>query len=69
MLKVSRSGYYGCLGREPSARTVADAQLSAVITVPYSAVGSTAGITLRGRAPRQLMPAAPPKWRSQNAAI
>jgi transposase InsO family protein len=41
VLKVSRSGYYDWLGRVPSARAVADAELSAVIArVHYDSRGT-----------------------------
>ncbi len=37
VLRVSRSGYYGWLGRAPSVRQVADEQLSTTITEIHAA--------------------------------
>jgi putative transposase len=43
VLEVSRSGYYEWLGRAPSARAVADEQLSSTITAVHAASRGTYG--------------------------
>jgi putative transposase len=43
VLEVSRSGYYDWLGRAPSARAVADEQLSSTITAVHAASRGTYG--------------------------